>query len=69
MINTTYEVMREVLTPRGVTVTLKVFVVEEVIGVNETSRNTTINKLVVDLEAGYATLDLVNAAQAEGFNL
>tara|TARA_B110000908_G_scaffold35724_1_gene42821 strand:- start:65 stop:274 length:210 start_codon:yes stop_codon:yes gene_type:complete len=69
MISTTYEVMREVVTPEGVTVTLKVFVVDEVIGVNETSRYTAINKVVVDLATDYTTADLVNAAQAEGFDL
>jgi|TARA_B110001469_G_scaffold18565_1_gene18964 hypothetical protein len=69
MFSTTYEVMREVVTPEGVTVTLKVFVVDEVIGVNETSKSTTINKVVVDLATNYTNADLVNAARAEGFNL
>jgi len=69
MISTTYEVMQEVGSPEGAMVTLKVIVVDEVIGVNEGYKNTTTNKVVVSLPSDYSTSDLVNAIQAEGYNL
>ena len=69
MISTTYEVMQEVDSPEGTTVTLKVIVVDEVIGVNEGYKNTTINKVVVSLPSGYSTSDLVDAIEAEGYDL
>jgi len=69
MISTTYEVMQEVDSPEGATVTLKVIVVDEVIGVNEGYKNTTINKVVVSLPSGYNTSDLVDAIEAEGYDL
>ena len=69
MISTTYEVMQEVGSPEGAIVTLKVIVVDEVIGVNEGYKNTTVNKVVASLPSDYSTLDLVNAIQAEGYNL
>jgi len=69
MIKTTYEIMKEVASLENITVTLKVVVIDEVIGVNEGYKNTTTNKVVVSLPLGYNTLDLVNAIQAEGFDL
>ena len=69
MISTTYEVMQEIASIENITVTLKVVVIDEVIGVNEGYKNTTTNKVVVSLPLGYNTLDLMNAIQAEGFDL
>ena len=69
MISTTYEVMQEIASIENITVTLKVVVIDEAIGVNEGYKNTTTNKVVVSLPLGYNTLDLVNAIQAEGFDL
>lgn len=69
MINTTYEVMQEIASTEDITVTLKVVVVDEVIGVYEGYKNTTTNKVVISLPLGYSTLDLVNAIRSEGFEL
>jgi hypothetical protein len=69
MISTTYKVTQEVASPERSTVTLKVVVVDEVIGVYEGYTNTTTNKVVVSLPPGYSTLDLVNAIRTEGFDL
>ena len=69
MINTTYTVMQEVTSPEGISVTLKVVVVDEIIGVYEGYKNTTINKVVVTLPPNYSTLDLTNSIRAEGFDL
>jgi len=69
MISTTYVVMQEVASTEDITVTLKVVVVDEVVGVNEGYKNTTTNKVVISLPLGYSTLDLINATRSEGFEL
>ena len=61
--------MQEVASTENITVTLKVVVVDEVIGINEGYRNTTINKVVVLLPPGYSTSDLVSAIRREGFDV
>jgi len=69
MISTTYTTTSELEDAGVVTLTLQVYVIDEVIGVNEGHKNTVKSKLVIELPSGYSQSDVDNAVIAEGFDL